>query len=496
MEGGKETLSTGNVPSEARSSSDGKPKGGSGVASKPSSRTSSRASSPKAPAVVTTPKKATPDRKSTTEAKIHSPTLKNGKGTPPNASNGSASRITTRNGLSGTTVHSTKARTAHVHANPDDFLVRRAPLAHLRSARSASCERESSPTAEAHQQNGEHVSTPGKVTTKIGDKVSPGCGKTNQGTVTAVHQGNDEHITTPRKEASDNREQIKVSIPEKEVRSNGNQISVAENAVQKNDERVLPSENGVHNNGDHASPVGNGVRSNGVQFSAGEIISPPNLRPVCISVPDSEKGLNSPASSSGGRKSASGNQDCQRDHTFMERFETKEQPWKPGKKVIDHSHDLPTNEFQWKSSRKSIPGVDRLQKSPEWNSNDIPVSRKGPGSREVGVAQVQREYDPFGNPVNVPENEWHPGKGRGNGPLAGEWIPPFRGQPTKAENEPTPSNKAKSSGRRYSDEYVPPFLGVDRPFLVVDRPATWHRSKGAGAGPPSNQWAPPWGHGI
>ncbi|BFI18424.1 hypothetical protein MPTK1_6g15500 [Marchantia polymorpha subsp. ruderalis] len=214
-----------------------------------------------------------------------------------------------------------------------------------------------------------------------------------------------------------------------------------------------------------------------------------NIRPRSGNTPESERPRSSPPCNCGLRKCKHElSRDHGKDFAFMDGFETKEQPWKPGKKVVDHFSDQPRSEYRWKSSRRSIPGADRMQsRTPEWRSDEPPISRKGTGGRDGGSAQVQREYDPFGNPLNNPEWEWHPGKGRGNGPMPGEWLPPFRAYSARAEAEPPPFLRGKGSGRRHSDEWLPP-------FRVVDRPASWHRSKGAGSGPPPDQWLPPWGH--
>ncbi|KAL2621181.1 hypothetical protein R1flu_001386 [Riccia fluitans] len=461
MEGSRETL-TGDVPSESRPTSDGEPKTESGVPKLPTKiSTKTLTASPRAAAVNANPKKA-PDKIGTTEKKINSPTLRNGRGsssTTQKAKSGVGTRTATWTGFSGTMVISPKARNvaAHPLPRPEEFVVRKTPAhVHLKSARPPGCEGESS-----------------NITAS---------------TATTIQHRTGEDVSMPRKEVPEKNEQGKVSMPVKEVHENNVHTWVLENGAQKKDENVSLQGNEVHSNGEHASPETNGVHTNGEHGSLREDIPPPTIRPVRISIPDSEKAVSSPTRNSAGRKGTSDNHDIHRDHAFMDRFDTKEQPWKPGKKVIDHSNDQPSSEYRWKSSRKAIPGADRLQRTPELKSDEPPVSRKGPGSYDGSAAQVQREYDPFGNPVNVPENQWHPGKGRGNGPLVGEWLPPFRGYSAKAESEPPPFNKAKGSGRRHSDEYVPP-------FLVVDRPASWHKSKGAGSGPPSNQWLPPWGHG-
>ncbi|KAL2621183.1 hypothetical protein R1flu_001388 [Riccia fluitans] len=485
MEGSRETL-TGDVPSESRPTSDREPKTDSGVPKLPTkTSTKTLTASPRA-AVDANPKKA-PDKKGITEKKINSPTFRNGRGssTTSKASNGIGTYTATRTGFSGTTVISPKPRNmgARPLLSPDELVVRKTPAhVHLRSARPPGCEGESSKKAtEVHHRDGERVFSSAHV--HLRSARPPGCeGESSNTTAMAVQHRNGEDVSMLRKEVPEKSEQSM-----KEVHENGVHISVLENGDQKNDERVSPPGKGVHRNGEHVSPVRNGVRgSNGEHGSLREDIPPPTVRPVRISVPDSEKGVSSPAGNSAG--GTPDNHNIHRNCAFMDRFETKEQPWKPGKKVIDHSNDQPSSEYRWKSSRKAIPGADRLQRTPELKSDEPPVSRKGPGSFDGSAAQVQREYDPFGNPMNVPENQWHPGKGRGNGPLVGEWLPPFRGYSAKAESEPPPFNKAKGSGRRHSDEYVPP-------FLVVDRPASWHKSKGAGSGPPSNQWLPPWVHG-
>lgn len=76
------------------------------------------------------------------------------------------------------------------------------------------------------------------------------------------------------------------------------------------------------------------------------------------------------------------------------------------------------------------------------------------------------------------------GKGRGMGPVPGEWIPPFR---KHSLEYPSPSfQRSKGTGEIPNlDDWVPPFRGDEQPY-------NWHRCKGSGMCPPRDQWLAPW----
>ncbi|OAE30216.1 hypothetical protein AXG93_4295s1720 [Marchantia polymorpha subsp. ruderalis] len=409
-------------------------KGDSGGAQVHTSKSCSRYSSPPNAVAETQPKKAS-DKKGVSEMQSRAPS-RNGRGSTPSPIQGHGIRTPTRNGR-GTTPSPIQIRSAtHSPASPDEFVVRKTPGAHihLRSARPPGCDGESTQP------------TVNEVHNRIARR---------RGFDDHAHVSRETENIRPRSGNTPESERPRSSPPcncglrkckHELSRDHGKDFAFMDGFETKEQPSTF-SVRALVCLQEEATSFGTGdgmaIQELGIKLLSCHSIHAASLFGYahdlsCRAPPEAATAA------------------IPRHDNHCHRAESES--WKPGKKVVDHFSDQPRSEYRWKSSRRSIPGADRMQsRTPEWRSDEPPISRKGTGGRDGGSAQVQREYDPFGNPLNNPEWEWHPGKGRGNGPMPGEWLPPFRAYSARAEAEPPPFLRGKGSGRRHSDEWLPPF---------------------------------------